>query len=74
MCSVVVNYTVIVKTGTDQFAATDADVYMTIYGSLGNTAAILLAKSSTNPFESGNSDRFLITTFDIGESNLTLQC
>lgn len=74
MCSVVVNYTVIVNTGINFGAGTDANVSMTIYGSLGNTNATQLAKSyPADPFENSNSDQFIIKAFDLGESNTTPQ-
>ena len=72
LCPVVVNYTVVVKTGTDFGSGTDANVYLTIYGSLRNNTAIQLTKGfPANPFENGDSDQFIITTLDLGKSGLS---
>lgn len=64
-----VNYSIEIKTGTEWWAGTDADVYMTIYGSLRNTTSMKLSPKASNPFENGATDYAVIRTLNVGESS-----
>lgn len=50
-------------------AGTDANVFLTIYGDLGDTGERKLAKSTanTNKFERGAVDKFTIEAVDLGQ-------
>ena len=56
MCVAVVKYAVKVHTGKKTGAGTDADVFLNIFGSQGDTGERFLTNSSTNrnKFEKGN--------------------
>ena len=58
-----------VTTGDVDCAGTDANVYINILGSKGETGRIKLAKSQTflNKFERGHVDIFQLETMDIGD-------
>uniref|UniRef100_A0A3Q2ZDP0 Lipoxygenase homology PLAT domains 1b n=1 Tax=Kryptolebias marmoratus TaxID=37003 RepID=A0A3Q2ZDP0_KRYMA len=62
-------YKVSVRTGDMHGAGTDANVFLTIYGDLGDTGERKLAKSenSKNKFERGQVDRFTIEAVDLGQ-------
>ncbi|KAK5909734.1 hypothetical protein CesoFtcFv8_003637 [Champsocephalus esox] len=62
-------YTVSVRTGDMYGAGTDANVYLTIYGDLGDTGERKLAKSENNKnkFERGEVDKFSIEAVDLGQ-------
>ena len=55
MCIAVVKYKVLVYTGKKRGAGTDADVFLNIFGSQGDTGERLLTRSALNKnkFESG---------------------
>jgi len=56
VCVAVVKYAVKVHTGKKARAGTDADVFLNVFGSQGDTGERFLTHSSTNKnkFESGN--------------------
>uniref|UniRef100_A0A8D0DE08 Lipoxygenase homology PLAT domains 1 n=1 Tax=Sander lucioperca TaxID=283035 RepID=A0A8D0DE08_SANLU len=58
-----------VRTGDMYGAGTDANVFLTIYGDLGDTGERKLAKSETNKnkFERGEVDKFSIEAVDLGQ-------
>ncbi|XP_030006124.1 lipoxygenase homology domain-containing protein 1 [Sphaeramia orbicularis] len=61
------SYEVHVFTGTMWGAGTDANVYINIYGEIGDTGERKLRKSNNlNKFEKGNEDVFTITAVDLG--------
>ncbi|KAK5871016.1 hypothetical protein PBY51_003919 [Eleginops maclovinus] len=62
-------YSVSVRTGDMYGAGTDANVYLTIYGDLGDTGERKLAKSENNKnkFERGEVDKFSIEAVDLGQ-------
>ncbi|XP_076005611.1 lipoxygenase homology domain-containing protein 1 [Genypterus blacodes] len=62
-------YKVSVRTGDMHGAGTDANVFLTIYGDLGDTGERKLAKSDTNKnkFERGAVDNFTIEAVDLGQ-------
>uniref|UniRef100_A0A3B5A4B4 Lipoxygenase homology domain-containing protein 1-like n=1 Tax=Stegastes partitus TaxID=144197 RepID=A0A3B5A4B4_9TELE len=62
-------YTVSVRTGDMYGAGTDANVFLTIYGDLGDTGPRKLAKSENNKnkFERGEVDKFTIEAVDLGQ-------
>ncbi|KAM4575790.1 LOW QUALITY PROTEIN: lipoxygenase homology domain-containing protein 1 [Odontesthes bonariensis] len=62
-------YKVSVRTGDMYRAGTDANVFLTIYGDLGDTGERKLAKSENNrnKFERGEVDKFSIEAVDLGQ-------
>ncbi|XP_030643524.1 lipoxygenase homology domain-containing protein 1 [Chanos chanos] len=62
-------YKVSVRTGDMHGAGTDANVFLTIYGDLGDTGERKLSKSesNTNKFERGAVDKFTIEAVDLGQ-------
>ncbi|KAM8885089.1 lipoxygenase homology domain-containing protein 1, partial [Spinachia spinachia] len=62
-------YSVSVRTGDMYGAGTDASVFLTIYGDLGDTGERKLAKSENNKnkFERGEVDKFTIEAVDLGQ-------
>ncbi|XP_061881566.1 lipoxygenase homology domain-containing protein 1-like isoform X1 [Entelurus aequoreus] len=62
-------YQVSVRTGDMYKAGTDANVFLTIYGDLGDTGERKLAKSENNKnkFERGEVDKFTIEAVDLGQ-------
>ncbi|KAM8782294.1 lipoxygenase homology domain-containing protein 1 isoform 1-T1 [Rhynchonycteris naso] len=62
-----VKYEVIVTTGYEPGAGTDANVFVTIYGSNGDTGKRELKQKMRNLFERGSTDHFFLETLDLGE-------
>ncbi|ELW69334.1 Lipoxygenase homology domain-containing protein 1 [Tupaia chinensis] len=64
----IVLYSVQIFTGNVPGAGTDAKVYITIYGDLGDTGERYLGKSENrmNKFEKGTADTFIIEAADLG--------
>ncbi|XP_072243054.1 lipoxygenase homology domain-containing protein 1 [Leuresthes tenuis] len=62
-------YKVSVRTGDMYSAGTDANVFLSIYGDLGDTGERKLAKSenNSNKFERGEVDKFTIEAVDLGQ-------
>ncbi|CAI9555467.1 unnamed protein product, partial [Staurois parvus] len=62
------SYSVSVYTGDIYGAGTDANVFFTIFGDLGDTGERKLSKSETNKnkFERGQVDKFYIEAVDLG--------
>ncbi|CAL8318268.1 unnamed protein product [Lota lota] len=62
-------YSVSVMTGDVYGAGTDANVFLTIYGDLGDTGERKLSKSETNSnkFERGSVDQFTMEAVDLGQ-------
>ncbi|CAL8345253.1 unnamed protein product [Lota lota] len=62
-------YKVSVRTGDMYGAGTDANVFLTIYGDLGDTGERKLSKSesNSNKFERGEVDKFTIEAVDLGQ-------
>jgi hypothetical protein len=59
-------YRITVVTGAVEYAGTDANVYITLFGSNGNSGERLLDNAADN-FERGTTDVFDIQMRDIGE-------
>ncbi|XP_043937953.1 lipoxygenase homology domain-containing protein 1 isoform X2 [Protopterus annectens] len=62
-----VKYEVIVVTGDEKGAGTDANVFITIYGSNGDSGKRALKQKFRNLFERGQTDRFMLEMLDLGE-------
>ncbi|XP_068609216.1 lipoxygenase homology domain-containing protein 1 [Brachionichthys hirsutus] len=62
-----VKYEVIVVTGDEKGAGTDANVFITIYGSNGDSGRRQLQQKFRNLFEREQTDRFLLEMLDVGE-------
>ncbi|NXF11356.1 LOXH1 protein, partial [Smithornis capensis] len=62
-------YTVKVKTGDKKNAGTDANVFITLYGSNDDTGIVSLkaSKINKNKFERGKVDEFTVESVDIGD-------
>ncbi|NWV97363.1 LOXH1 protein, partial [Machaerirhynchus nigripectus] len=62
-------YTVKVKTGDKKNAGTDANVFITLYGSKDDTGIVGLkaSKINKNKFERGKVDEFTVESVDIGD-------
>uniref|UniRef100_A0AAV2IX71 PLAT domain-containing protein n=1 Tax=Knipowitschia caucasica TaxID=637954 RepID=A0AAV2IX71_KNICA len=67
MSLVPVKYEIIVITGEEKGAGTDANVFITIYGSNGDSGKRQLRQKFRNLFERGQTDRFLVEMLDMGE-------
>ncbi|XP_063722696.1 lipoxygenase homology domain-containing protein 1-like isoform X2 [Symsagittifera roscoffensis] len=63
-----VKYEVFVYTGKESGAGTDANVFITLFGQLGDSGERKLAQSSTHmdKFEKGNMDQFALEAVDLG--------
>ncbi|KAK1803299.1 hypothetical protein P4O66_004083 [Electrophorus voltai] len=64
---VAVKYEVIVITGQEKGAGTDARVFITIFGTNGDSGRRRLRQRCRNLFERGRTDRFLLELLDMGE-------
>ncbi|KAM4841551.1 lipoxygenase homology domain-containing protein 1 isoform 3-T3 [Thomomys bottae] len=62
-----IKYEVIVTTGYELGAGTDANVFVTIFGSNGDTGKRELKQKMRNLFERGSTDRFFLETLELGE-------
>ncbi|XP_037364471.1 lipoxygenase homology domain-containing protein 1 [Talpa occidentalis] len=62
-----VKYEIIVTTGYEPGAGTDANVFVTIFGANGDTGKRELKQKMRNLFERGSSDRFFLETLELGE-------
>ncbi|XP_059398613.1 lipoxygenase homology domain-containing protein 1 [Carassius carassius] len=62
-----VKYELIVITGDDKGAGTDANVFITIFGSNGDSGKRQLTKKFQNLFERGKTNRFILELLDLGE-------
>ncbi|XP_069323942.1 lipoxygenase homology domain-containing protein 1 [Eulemur rufifrons] len=62
-----VKYEVIVTTGYEAGAGTDANVFVTIFGANGDTGRRELKQKMRNLFERGSTDRFFLETLELGE-------
>ncbi|XP_006835208.1 PREDICTED: lipoxygenase homology domain-containing protein 1 [Chrysochloris asiatica] len=62
-----VKYEIIVTTGYELGAGTDANVFVTIFGANGDTGKRELKQKMRNLFERGSTDRFFLETLELGE-------
>ncbi|XP_068933675.1 lipoxygenase homology domain-containing protein 1 isoform X3 [Petaurus breviceps papuanus] len=62
-----VKYEIIITTGYELGAGTDANVTITIFGANGDTGKRELRRRMRNLFERGHTDRFFVETLDLGE-------
>ena len=69
-----VDYRIMIKTGDENDAGTDANVYLQMFGEKGKTQNFALREEGDKRrFERGWMDKFLIRTQDIGKVTITLQ-
>lgn len=70
-CIAATSYHVSVKTGTERHAGTDANVFVKLFGSKGDTGKLQLASADNtkNKFEAGRTDNFKLEATDIGKVN-----
>lgn len=68
-CFSATTYHVHVKTGDVRGAGTDANVFIKMFGTKGDTDSMKLrfSESNTNKFERGRTDVFKLETTDIGK-------
>ena len=65
--AVMKNYHVVVHTGKKRYSGTDANVFIEIHGSYGDTGIRFLEKSANfNKFETGSVDEFTVDAIDLG--------
>ncbi|KAL0163309.1 hypothetical protein M9458_042705, partial [Cirrhinus mrigala] len=62
-----VKYELIVITGDEKGAGTDANVFITIFGSNGDSGRRQLTKKFQNLFERGQTNRFILELLDLGD-------
>uniref|UniRef100_A0A3Q2GRI5 Lipoxygenase homology PLAT domains 1a n=1 Tax=Cyprinodon variegatus TaxID=28743 RepID=A0A3Q2GRI5_CYPVA len=62
-----VKYEIIIITGDEKGAGTDANVFITIYGSNGDSGSRQLRQRFRNLFERGQTDRFVVEMLDMGD-------
>ncbi|KAJ8405697.1 hypothetical protein AAFF_G00316770 [Aldrovandia affinis] len=62
-----VKYEIIIVTGDVKGCGTDANVFITIYGSSGDSGKRALQQKFRNLFERGRTDRFILEMLDLGE-------
>ncbi|XP_059102112.1 lipoxygenase homology domain-containing protein 1 [Peromyscus eremicus] len=62
-----VKYEIIVTTGYEPGAGTDANIFVTIFGANGDTGKRELKQKMRNLFERGSTDRFFLETLELGE-------
>uniref|UniRef100_A0A3Q1FQV9 Lipoxygenase homology PLAT domains 1a n=1 Tax=Acanthochromis polyacanthus TaxID=80966 RepID=A0A3Q1FQV9_9TELE len=70
-----VNYHIAIKTGSVNGASSDSKVFVKLYGEKGDTDKVILAVSDndlSNYYETGQTDIFILETFDIGKINRLL--
>lgn len=67
-----INYKIIVHTGDESGAGTDANVSIILYGTLGDTGVRELKKKGRNLFERNQVDDFVIECLDLGKIRLSL--
>ncbi|XP_074850459.1 lipoxygenase homology domain-containing protein 1 isoform X1 [Carettochelys insculpta] len=65
--SVPVKYEIIVVTGSEKGAGTDANVFITIFGINGDSGKRALKQKFRNLFERGKTNRFSLETLELGE-------
>ena len=67
-----VKYEVLVVTGDVKHAGTDANVFITVYGTNGDTGKRPLTKKFRNLFERNQIDKFILEVVDLGTLLLKL--
>ena len=74
-CFLETQYTISVKTGDLRSCGTDANVFLKIFGELGNTEELALKDSSTNKdkFERGKTDVFQFNMLGLGKWKTVLE-
>ena len=60
-------YTIWVKTGDDNLAGTDSNVYIQLFGTTGQTESLWLPAEDIFAFEAGATDKFILEVPDVGE-------
>ncbi|XP_059165226.1 lipoxygenase homology domain-containing protein 1-like [Physella acuta] len=64
-----VEYKILVKTGNKFKAGTNANIFISLFGSRGTTGRIPLPHQDKNSFERGSKDEFTVTSFNVGRVN-----
>ncbi len=67
-----INYKIIVHTGNESGAGTDANVSIILYGTLGDTGTRPLKQKGRNLFERNQTDEFTIESLELGKKFLNL--
>lgn len=62
-----VKYEIIVVTGDEKGAGTDANVFITLFGSNGDSGRRALRQRLRNLFERGRTERFMLELLDMGD-------
>ncbi|XP_028828916.1 lipoxygenase homology domain-containing protein 1 isoform X1 [Denticeps clupeoides] len=62
-----VKYEIIVVTGDEKGAGTDANVFITVFGSNGDSGRRALRQRMRNLFERGRTERFVLELLDMGD-------
>ncbi|KAH9519113.1 Lipoxygenase y domain-containing protein 1 [Bulinus truncatus] len=62
-----VKYEIVVVTGNEKSAGTDANVFITVFGTNGDTGKRALTQKFKNLFERNQTDKFQIEALDLGE-------
>ena len=67
--AVPLTYKLSVSTADERGVGTDANVFCTLFGALGDSGVLALSASETHtdPFERGNTDVFTVQSLDLGE-------
>ena len=65
-----VKYTIAVHTGCENFAGTDANVFIKLFGQLGESDDYLLAKDGVNDHEACEEHIYQLTMADLGEIDM----
>lgn len=60
-------YTLYVRTGSDEAAGTDSNVFVQLIGTLGATESIHLPARDVFAFETNGVDKFVLSVPDVGE-------
>ena len=60
-------YAITIRTGDENLAGTDSNVFIQLFGSGGQTESIHLPPRDIFSFESGSADRYVLEVPDIGE-------
>lgn len=60
-------YTIYIRTGDDTLAGTDSNVFLQLFGTIGQTEEVFLPPKDIFSFESGSTDKYILEVPDIGD-------
>jgi len=60
-------YAISIRTGDDNLAGTDSNVFIQLFGTTGQTESIHLPARDIFSFESGSTDKYVLEVPDLGE-------